>query len=181
VLLVTTRGGVFIGQPAQPPRLWDLRQSRTKENVRWQSAAEVWSIDHVDVMILLPGRQTFVGPGINAILAACRDPEQLWQVALYWYPARTLDEVYRQAKQLTQEWRMDTAEVEAWYQGVQVGRRARIKDSNEAFSAAGMGGKPLAPGGPAPSAAMLSSFDEARPAFILFRFAWSETFSTCET
>jgi hypothetical protein len=149
-------------------------------DVGWQSTSEEWAIDHVDLTILLPGGHTFAGRGINVILSACHDPEQLWEVALYLYPARTLDEVYQQAKQLAQQWRMDTAEVERWYQGVLAGRRAGVKDKDEVFPGPGMGGPPLAPGGPAPNAGIDYSFDDARPAFILFRFEWSETLFTCQ-
>jgi hypothetical protein len=178
LLLVTT--GCAVGPPPQQLR-WDLRQSHTKEDVHWQSDLELWSIDHVDVTILLPGTQTFVGQGINVILSACRDQDQVWQVLIYLYPARTIDDAYRQAKQLAQMWHMDTADLEAWYQGVLAGRRHGIKDRDEPFNTGGMGGPPLAPGGPAPSGAIVYSFDEQRPALILFRFEWDETLFTCQT
>jgi hypothetical protein len=109
VLLITPGCGVFLGQPAQP-HLWDLRESHSKADVRWQSHAETWWLDHVDVTIRLPRGYTWAG--INVMLSACRDPDQVWQVALYLSPARTLTQVYRQAKQLAQEWRMDTADLE---------------------------------------------------------------------
>jgi hypothetical protein len=140
---------------------------------------EVWSIEHVNVRILLPGEQTFVGQGINVILSACRDRDLVWQALLYLYPARTIDDAYRQGKELAQEWRMDTSSLDSWYQEVLAGRRAGVKDRDVVFNG-GMGGPPVAPGGPAPSASIIYSFDPQRPAFILFRFEWSETLSTCQ-
>jgi hypothetical protein len=158
-----------------------LRRSHTKQDVHWRSETDVWSIDHINVTILLPGERTFAAPGVNAILAACRDQDQVWQVALYLYPARTIDEAYRQATQLAQEWHLDTADLESWYHGVLAGKRQGIKDSNEAFSTGGMGGGGLARGGPIPFAEIVSSHDEQRPAVLLFYFTWDYTDRTCQT
>jgi hypothetical protein len=138
ILLITIGCTV---KPSPRSLRWDLRRSHTKQDVHWRSETDVWSIDHINVTILLPGERTFAAPGVNAILAACRDQDQVWQVALYLYPARTIDEAYRQATQLAQEWHLDTADLESWYHGVLAGKRQGIKDSNEAFSTGGMGGE----------------------------------------
>ena len=148
---------------------WDLRHGHARSAVGWPSDADdVYEVDRADVTLDLPGGRRFQAQGVMLRLFSAGDQVQVIAVT---YPKTTLDDGYRQARSLSQQWQLRTDDLERWRQEVVAGRARGVKDADErAFVV--MAGSPLAPGGPTPYAKTLDSLDAQRPFLLDLEFQW---------
>jgi hypothetical protein len=168
VLLYMTMG-CAMGQQQQPARVaWDLSQTHARSAVGWPAGRSVYDVGATDATIQLPGGRTFRGSGVQIKVWPDGDQIQVLQIL---YPQTTIDDGYRRAKALAAEWRLQTDEVDSWYQEVKAGRQRGVKDVNERFSVL-MAGQPLAAGGPIPYGKLLDSFDLEQPLQLDLEFQW---------
>ena len=148
---------------------WDLRQTHARSAVGWPGdAGDVYDVQDADVTIDLPAGRRFEARGVDVHLLAQGD--QVLIVA-FKYPKTTLDDGYRQAKSVSEQWQLRTDELERWRQTVLSGRTRGVKDGDEPTFVV-MAGSPLAPGGPTPYAKTLDSFDDQRPFQLDFELQW---------
>jgi len=167
-LLLVAAVGCVMGQA--PTRVaWDLRHGHTKQAVQWSGPTSAREVANADATILLPGDRTFEGQGVTIRMFSSGDQLQVLAIQ---YPKTTLDDGYRQARQLSQRWRLQTGDLDRWYQDVQAGRKQGVKDSKVRFDAS-MSGQPLGPDGPTPVANVLDSFDDAKPFLLDLEFQWN--------
>jgi len=122
----------------------------------------------MDNLDWLMGYVSGLAVGLNVNLLAQGD--QVLIVA-FKYPKTTLDDGYRQAKSVSEQWQLRTDELERWRQTVLSGRTRGVKDGDEPTFVV-MAGSPLAPGGPTPYAKTLDSFDDQRPFQLDFELQW---------
>lgn len=173
----TAAGGVLLAlammgctMQSNPRTLhWDLRQGHAKTTVGWPpGAADVYEVDRANVTLDLPGDRRFEAQGVALRLFSDGDQVQIIAVM---YPKTTLDDGYRQAKSVSQQWGLRTEELERWHQEVVSGRARGVKDRDER-SFVVMAGSPLASGGPTPYAKTLDSMDAERPFLLDLEFQW---------
>ena len=158
--------GCMMGQTTQVR--WDLRNSHTKKDVQWTNSLSAHEVTRVDLTVQLPGDRTFTGKDVTVRMSSLG--EQVQTMGIY-YPAATLDDAYKQAKQLAQDWQLNTSSLETWYQGVQAGRQQGVKDRSVQFPVA-LSGKSLGPQGPTPYARIYYSFDTEKPGLLDFELQW---------
>ncbi|HSR25304.1 MAG TPA: hypothetical protein VLW53_17245 [Candidatus Eisenbacteria bacterium] len=168
VLLALAMMGCVM-QPNPKTVHWDLRQGHAKTAVGWPAEADdVYEVDRADLTLDLPGGRRFQARGVSLRLFAAGDQVQVVAVM---YPKTTLDDGYRQARSLSQEWQLRTDDLERWRQEVVAGRARGVRDADErAFVV--MAGSLLAPGGPTPYAKTLDSQDAERPFLLDLEFQW---------
>jgi hypothetical protein len=167
LLLFATMGCVM--QSSTKSVRWDLSESHAKTAVGWPSGDDaVYEIERADASIRLPGDHTVEGRGVKLRLFSDGDQVQILAIM---YPKTSLDDGYRQARDLASQWHLRTDDLEAWHREVIDGRARGVKDANERFYAV-MAGSPLAAGGPTPYAKLLDSFDDQKPVVLDFEFQW---------
>jgi hypothetical protein len=148
---------------------WDLRQGHARSAVGWPAdAGDVYDVQGADVTIDLPAGRRFEAHGVDVHLLGVGDQISILAVK---YPKTTLDDGYKQAKGVSEQWQLRTDALERWRQTVLSGRSRGVKDADEpAFVV--MAGTPIAPGGPTPYAKTLDSFDAQRPFVLDFELQW---------
>jgi hypothetical protein len=149
---------------------WDLRMGHARSAVAWPAdAGDVYDVQGANLTIDLPAGRRFEAEGVDVHLLGAGD--QILTLAVK-YPKTTLDDGYRQAKTVSEQWRLRTDGLERWRQAVLAGRSRGVRDADEpAFVV--MAGTPLAPGGPTPYAKTLDSFDDQRPFVLDFELQWT--------
>jgi len=149
---------------------WDLRQGHARSAVSWPAGAgDVYDVQDANLTIDLPAGRRFEAEGVDVHLLGVGD--QILTLAVK-YPKTTLDDGYRQAKAVSEQWQLRTDALERWHQTVLAGRSRGVKDADEpAFVV--MAGTPLAPGGPTPYAKTLDSYDDQRPFVLDFELQWT--------
>jgi hypothetical protein len=158
--------GCMMGQTTQVR--WDLRHSHTKKDVQWTDSVSATEVSSADLTILLPGDHTFVGKNVKARMMAEGDQVQILSI---FYAPETLDDGYKRARQLAQDWGLGISPLDSWYQEVQAARKQGKRDRDAPLPIA-VGGKPLSPDGPTPYARILYSFDQQKPALVNFELQW---------
>ncbi|HEY7202624.1 MAG TPA: hypothetical protein VIC57_20550 [Candidatus Dormibacteraeota bacterium] len=159
--------GCMMGQ-APHKVSWDLRHGHPKSAVQWASRSDAYQVANVDATILLPGDRTFKGSDVTVRMFGQGDQVQVLGIL---FPKTTLDDGYRQAKELSREWHLNTSALDSWYQGVQDGRKRGVKDANVRYDAA-MSGPALSADGPTPSANVLQSYNDEKPFLLDFELQW---------
>jgi hypothetical protein len=148
---------------------WDLRQGHAKSAVQWTDASSAREVANVEATIKLPGERTFQGRDVTLRLFGQGDQIQVLAIL---FPKATLDDGYKQARDLSRQWHLNTTSLDSWYQEVQDGRKRGVRDANVRFYAA-MSGQPLSSAGPTPSANVLDSYDEQKPFLLDFELQWA--------
>lgn len=148
---------------------WDLRQGHARSAVGWPAdAGDVYDVAGADLTIDLPAGRRFEARGVDVHLLGAGD--QILTLAVK-YPKTTLDDGYRHARSVSEQWQLRTDELERWRQTVLAGRARGVKDADEPTFVV-MAGTPIAPGGPTPYAKTLDSFDEKLPFVLDFELQW---------
>ncbi len=158
--------GCMMGQTTQVR--WDLSHGHTKKDVHWTDAQSAHEVADVDLTVQLPGGRTFTGKDVTVRMASAGEQVQLLAV---FFPAASLDDAYRHAKELARDWGLSSGSLDAWYQDVLAARRQGTRDRDARFPVA-MSGKPLAPEGPTPYAKIVNSFDQEKPGLLDFELQW---------
>jgi len=159
--------GCMMGQTSQKVS-WDLRHGHPKTAVHWASRSDAYEVAHVDATILLPGDRKFTGRDVTVRMFGQGDQVQVLGIL---FPKTTLDDGYRQARDLSRDWHLNTSSLDSWYQEVQDGRKRGVKDADVRFYAA-MSGPALSAAGPTPSANVLDSYDDEKPFLLDFELQW---------
>lgn len=154
------------GGPVRATVHWDLRKSHSAKQVKWRGSSMVDLEGGVQVKIQLPGR-TFQDRVDR--FGAFKANGQVADISVY-YPGTSIAAAYTQARRLAQEWKCDTKPLDTWY----ANEKAHSDPPGgltEAL-ATSIGQRPTGPGGPEPSAEILYSFDDSKPAMVKFTFSW---------
>jgi hypothetical protein len=168
VLLVALVAAGCMTQPAQKVNL-DVRGGHSKAALHWTDSSTAHETPNVDVTIQLPSGRTFSAQNVTLHLFGQGDKVQLIAVM---YPKASLDDVYRQARQVSHDWQLPTGGLDGWYQDVQNGRKSGVKDSSVELNV-GTTGSPIGTGGPTPYVKILPSYDDGSPALLDFELQWA--------